>query len=227
MFCPMIDKRNPFDIPNYGMVEASRYFHIPPQTVSYWAHESRYIKLASPQALSFNNLTEFYVIRGLREIHKIRPSRIKSALRYLRSQGSTHPFAEYDIVTDGAYVLFYHDGRQLVNASLQGQAEMEVVIATYLKRIDREGGQVKRLFPYTKREDMLAEADPPRRVVIDPRIRSGLPVLVGSRITTASLAGRYRGGDLIPSIAKSYGRSEEEVKEAIEWELGTRIKEAA
>ena len=208
------------------MIEAARYFHIPPQTVSYWAHNSRYIALASHRALSFNNLAEFYVIRGLREIHKIKSSRIKSALRYLRRE-STHPFAEYDIVTDGAWVLFYRGTEQLVNASLQGQLEMASIVATYLKRIDREGGQARRIFPYTKKEEMMAESDPPRHVVIDPHIRSGLPVLAGSRITTASLVGRYRGKDSIASIAKSYGRPETEIKEAIEWEIGEPVKEAA
>jgi uncharacterized protein (DUF433 family) len=223
----MINAPDPNDIPNYGMIEAARYFHIPPQTVSYWAHNARYIKLAAPRALSFNNLAEFYVIRGLREIHKIKPSHIKSALRYLRSRSCQHPFAAYDIVTDGKWVLFYRDGKQLENASLQGQLEMEAIVATYLKRLEREDGIAKRLFPYTKREELLAESDPPRHVVIDPRIRSGSPVLVGSRITTASLVGRYLGEDSISSIARSYGRSAEEIKEAVEWELGTKIQEAA
>lgn len=216
---------NQLDIPNYGMIEAARFFHIPQQTVSYWAKDARYIKLASFRALSFNNLAEFYVIRGLREIHKIKPSRIKSALRYLRSE-SEHPFAEFDIVTDGAWVLFYRGNEQLVNASLHGQFEMASIVETYLKRIDREGGQARRIFPYIKKGEMLSESDPPRHIVIDPQIRSGLPVLVGSRITTASLAGRYRGKDSIASIAKSYGRSEKEIKEAIEWELGERVQAA-
>jgi uncharacterized protein (DUF433 family) len=53
-----------------------------------------------------------------------------------------------------------------------------------------------------------------------------MPVLLGSRITTSFLAGRYRGGDSVPAIARSYGRPMADIKEAIEWEIGKEIKAA-
>jgi uncharacterized protein (DUF433 family) len=67
-------------------------------------------------------------------------------------------------------------------------------------------------------------------VEINPAVCFGLPVLKDSRLTTGFLASRFRGGDSISSIAQSYGRPVAEIadiKEAIEWELGRPIKEAA
>ena len=62
--------------------------------------------------------------------------------------------------------------------------------------------------------------------MIDPNVCFGLPVLAGSRIKTGFLASRYRGGDSIAAIAKSYERPMGQIKEAIEWELGKEIKAA-
>lgn len=214
---------NLLEIPNYGMIEAARFFHIPQSTVSYWAHEERLVNLAAPRALSFKNMVEFYVIKGLREIYDVSPTQIRKALRHLRDR-SQHPFADFDIVTDGKYVLFYDEGRKLENASMYGQFEMELVIKTYLRRVDRSSkGIAERIYPYTKLEQLGAKIDPPRLIVMDPAIRSGLPVLNGSRLTTAILASRYKGGDHIPALANSYGRPLAEIQEAVEWEIGQRV----
>jgi uncharacterized protein (DUF433 family) len=52
-------------------------------------------------------------------------------------------------------------------------------------------------------------------VVIDPRIGFGKPVLVGSRISTAFLLSRKRGGASVAQLASDYGRTKEEIEEAI------------
>lgn len=218
-------EQSALEIPNYGLFEAAKFFHIPTSTVSYWAHEERLVKLAAPRGLSFKNMVEFYVIKGLRELHNVSPPEIRRAMMYMRRErNSRHPFADYRIVTDGKWVLFYDEGEQLENASLAGQLEMEPVIKTYLHRVDRTpAGLATRIFPYTRREQLRAETDIPRLVVIDPSIRSGLPVLFGSRLTTSILASRIQGGDSVSVLAKSYGRSTAQVKEAVEWELGREL----
>jgi uncharacterized protein (DUF433 family) len=220
--------QNALDVPNYGMIEASRFFHIPASTVSFWANKERLFELSAPRWLSFRNMVELYVIKGLRELHSISPGHIRQVLAHIRSAtGSRHPFADYKIVTDKKWVLFYVEGTILENASLYGQLEMEPLVKTYLHRVIRdELGLATRIFPYTRREQMRAAADPPRTIVIDPTIRSGLPVLAGSRLTTAILASRYRGGDSISALARSYGRPAAEIQEAVEWELGKEIKAA-
>lgn len=222
---------NVLEMANYSPMEAVRYFHVPPSTLAYWTQEpNQLVVLPSqePPLLSFKNLVELYVLEGLRKIHGVRTSRIRSAVNFLlEHEKSRHPLADYDIRTEGKNVVFYKKGRPL-NASLWGQYEMEEIVGGYLRRIDRDPhGVALRLFPYTKREQLTNKEQPPRTVEINPAVCFGLPVLRDSRLTTGFLASRFRGGDSVSSIAQSYGRSVAEIEEAIEWDLGRSVKEKA
>ena len=222
---------NVLEMANYSPMEAVRYFHIPPSTLSYWTEEpNQLVAMPSqePPLLSFKNLVELYVLEGLRKIHGVHTSRIRSAVNFLLgSEKSRHPLADYDIRTEGKNVVFYKKGKPL-NASLWGQYEMEEIIGGYLRRIDRDPhGVALRIFPYTKREQLTNKEQPPETVEINPAVCFGLPVLKDSRLTTGFLASRFRGGDSVTSIAHSYGRSVAEIEEAIEWELGRSVKEKA
>ncbi len=224
-------KHNVLDVPNYSPIEAVRYFHIPMSTLSYWTEEPNEIVILashSPRLLSFKNLVELYVLEGLRKIHGVHTSRIRSAVDFLlKTEKSRHPLADYDIRTEGKNVVFYKKGKPL-NASLWGQYEMEEIVGCYLQRVERDPhGVALRIFPYTRREQLTNREQPPRTIEINPAVCFGLPVLKDSRLTTGFLASRFRGGDSIPSIANSYGRSLAEIKEAVEWELGRSVNEKA
>ena len=64
-------------------------------------------------------------------------------------------------------------------------------------------------------------------VVIDPNVAFGMPVFVGSRISTAFLMSRKNGGASISRLARDYGRSETEIEEAISLEKRKRCLEAS
>lgn len=224
-------KYNTLETPNYSPMEAVRYFHIPPSTLSYWTEDpTRLVTLASmePPLLSFKNLVELYVLEGLRKIHGVHTSRIRTAVNFLlTTEKSRHPLADYDIRTEGRDVVFYKQGRPL-NASLWGQYEIDEVVGKYLRRVERDPyGMALRIFPYTRREQLANKEPPTRTVEINPNVCFGLPVLASSRITTGFLASRFRGGDSVPAIARSYGRPLAEITEAIEWELGRSVKKKA
>jgi len=91
---------NVLDMPNYSPMEAVRYFHIPSSTLAYWTEEpNQLVVLASqePPLLSFKNLVELYVLEGLRKIHGVHTSRIRSAVNFLlEKERSRHPLADYD-----------------------------------------------------------------------------------------------------------------------------------
>jgi uncharacterized protein (DUF433 family) len=55
-------------------------------------------------------------------------------------------------------------------------------------------------------------------VIIDPNVSFGMPILINSRISTAFLLSRKKGGASISTLASDYGRSEAEIKEAIQLE---------
>jgi uncharacterized protein (DUF433 family) len=217
------------EMPNYTLAEAVRYFHVPFSTVEYWTAEpNALVRLNSKHMLSFKNLVEFYVLEGLRHIHNLKTRAIRAAVEdLLQHENSRHPLADYELKTmNDKYLVFLKNGA-IVNSTLRGQYEIPEWTAAYLRRVDRDpSGLAQKIYPFTKKGQLKVNAEPPRTVLIDPNVCFGLPVLTGSRIKTGFLASRYRGGDSVPVIAKSYDRPVGQIKEAIEWELGKEIKAA-
>lgn len=225
------DSFDPLEVPNYGFQEAVRYLHVPNSTLHYWMRPS--IGLLTPvdrdrRLFSFKNLVECYVLNGLREIHGVRIREIRRGLSYLRRKfPSKHPLADYELKTDGRWIFFWDKGVPL-SISLEGQVGIQPILDTYLRRVERDwqGGRWI-LYPFMRLQQMRTREDHPKVVAMNPRICFGLPVLNGTRITTATLASRYLGGDSVPTLARSYGRSEGEIAEALSWETGRQIEIAA
>jgi uncharacterized protein (DUF433 family) len=218
------DKFDPLEVPNYGLQEAVRYLHVPNSTLHYWMRPS--VNLLAPvdrqkRLFSFKNLVECYVLNGLREIHGVRVSRIRHALSYLRRKfPSKHPLADYELKTDGRWIFFWDKGIPL-NVSLEGQVGIAPILDTYLRRVERDWQAGKWiLYPFTRLQQMRTEGDHPKIIAMNPKVCFGMPVLLGTRITTATLASRFLGGDSVAMLANSYGRPEEDVAEAIFWETG-------
>jgi uncharacterized protein (DUF433 family) len=220
------------EIPNYGLPEASVYLHVPISTLRYWtlgtATERPLIKLngRNPHPLlSFKNLVECYVLEVIRLSHNIHLRTIRySLVTALDKYPSRHPFADYRLSTHDGHI--YLDDHHLVDLSKGGQFAFREFMDSSFRRVDRnQSGLAERLFPFTKKAQMLpGKAEASRTVVIDPAVSFGMPVLAGSRITTGFLASRYRGGDSISTLAKDYGRKKREIEEALVWE---RAKQAA
>jgi uncharacterized protein (DUF433 family) len=217
-----VPHRNPLDVPNYGYQEAVRYLHIPNSTLHYWLRPSLgLIRREHPRLLSFNNLMELFVLKGLETIHGVELKQIRRAVDYLRKTDEVdHPLADVELRTDGAYVFVWDKG-EYTNISLMGQKGIGPILETYLRRVERDWikGSAA-LYPFTRRQQMSVKADQPKVVVMNPAVCSGKPVLIGSRITIAVLASRHLGGDSYDALADSYGRSVGEIKEAVDWQLG-------
>ena len=73
-----------------------------------------------------------------------------------------------------------------------------------------------RLYPFTRLASTTAEA--PRLIVIDPRRAFGRPVIFGTRIPTGEVFERFKAGDSPDQLTQEYGRSPEEIFEAIRYE---------
>jgi uncharacterized protein (DUF433 family) len=175
--------------------------------------------------LSFKNLVECYALEVIREAHRINVRTIRYSLHTALSKyPSKHPFADYDLSTKNGRI--YLDDRVLVDLSIGGQIVFREFFGSSLRRVQRsEKGIAERLYPYMRKVQIAdTKTDQSIVVVIDPAISFGMPVLVNSRISTALLASRYRGGDSISALAKDYGRKAGEIEEALTWE---RAKTAA
>jgi uncharacterized protein (DUF433 family) len=219
-------KFNPLEVPNYTVEEASRYLLVPISTVKYWAiGEAGAAPLTTvysrrPFLLSFKNLVELYVLETLRDVHDIGLPRIRRSIEELRvEKPSKYPLADYQLATRGRKIYLEGDGEELVNLTSWGQHAFKPILNPFLKRVDRDAkGIAERLFPFTSREHQRNPEKAPRVVVIDPNVAFGMPVLVGSRISTAFLMSRRKGGASISQLASDYGRQETEIEEALSLE---------
>ena len=217
---------NPWEIPNYTTEEASRYLLVPVSTVRYWAiGEAGVAPLTTvfsrrPVLLSFKNLVELYVLESLREIHDIGLPRIRRSVEELRiEKPSKYPLADYQLCTRGRKIYLEGNDDELVNLTVGGQHAFKQILNPFLRRVERNAkGIAERLFPFTSRQHQQNPEQAPRVVVIDPCIAFGMPVLVNSRISTAFLMSRKKGGASIPQLARDYGRSEVEIEEALSLE---------
>lgn len=166
--------------------------------------------------MSFTNLIETHVLDAIRRQHQIPLDKIRLAMKYLQDQfGSEHPLADHRLETDGLD-LFVREYGRLINITQSGQMAIREFLEGYLKRIERNSvGEAVRLYPFTRKRTI----DEPRLIVIDPSVSFGRPVLAGTGVPTSAIAERYKAGESVPQLANDYGRSAEEIEEAIRCEL--------
>jgi uncharacterized protein (DUF433 family) len=222
-----LDRR---EIPSYGILEAAQYLRMHPATLRAWIKGYPYSGSTGPKSfkpifdlpdpdlslLSFMNLVEAHILNAIRKKYSISLQSVRKAIDFLKRHfPSKHPLADYRFQTDGMN-LFIQKYGELINVSKDGQIAMKELLEAYLKRIewDLSGIPIK-LFLYTRKE----EPDEPKVIVIDPSVQYGRPVLVGTGITTAIIAERYKAGESVEELAEDYGRPPQEIQEAIRCEL--------
>lgn len=167
------------------------------------------------EPMSFWSLVEAFVLKGLREQHRLSLQRIRAAVRELHRQypDVPYPLAQLELAVLNRDLYADRDGL-LVDASKGGQLGMRGVLELYLARVERDARGAMRLYPFTR--PSLAGA--PRLVAIDPTISFGRPVIAGTSIPTAVLHERWKAGDSIESLAEDYDRPIAEIEEALRYE---------
>jgi uncharacterized protein (DUF433 family) len=215
--------------PSYSFLEAALCVRLPVGTLRVWALGRSYpttsgekrtppmfaIADREERLLSFVNLIEAHVLRGLRTKHDFTMQHVKKALRELgRFQPPDHPLAFEDFLTDGADLFVERFGR-LINLNRAGQIAMRETLIAHLKRIDRAGIQGPvRFFPFIRSEDVEGS----KTVSISPKVSFGRPVIAGTRITTAEIAGRVNAGDMVEKVAEDFDLTTQQVTDAILFE---------
>jgi uncharacterized protein (DUF433 family) len=174
----------------------------------------------TPPALSFVNVVEAHVLDALRRAHRIAMHKVREALTFLAHRfPSTHPLADQHFETDGVD-LFIEKYGQLINITQQGQLAMRSILLIYLSRIERDDAGIPiKLYLFTRARTADEPKDEPKTVVMDPYVSFGRPVLVGTGITTAIIAERYKAGESMEDLAYDYDLSPQSIQEAIRCEL--------
>jgi uncharacterized protein (DUF433 family) len=166
---------------------------------------------------------ELHVLAALRREHHVQMPNIRRAVEYVKRRlGSPRPLINEEMETDGTDIFVTKLG-SLINVSQNGQLAMKALLQEYLKRIDRDAhGVAIRLFPFTRPKGVASDATDamtqPRLVAIDPAVAFGRPVIAGSRVPTIEIFERFIGGESPDEIAADFGRTLEEVHEAIRCE---------
>jgi uncharacterized protein (DUF433 family) len=216
--------KDPRDLPNHALGEASAYLRIPRSTLRAWLFGTETFRAIlvpakrSPPTLSFFNLVEAHVLNSIREHHAV--PEIRKALRYVEKDlGAERPLVRKVFQTDGVSLFVEHLGK-LLNVSREGQLTMREVLGAHLRRLDfdREG-LARRLYPFTRQGAHSGlEVTDPRAVVFDPHIAFGRLIISGTGIATAAIADRFVAGDTFEDLALDYGIDRRAVEEAVRCE---------
>lgn len=177
------------------------------------------IELPDPEEplLSFTNVVEAHVLAAIRRRHGIPMQQVRPALDFLeRKLRVSHPLAHKELLTDGVSLFVEHLG-VLINLSEQGQLGAKEYLKAHLERVahDRDGF-ADRLFPFSRGTPDLRQ---PSVVVLDPRISFGRPSIAGTSVRTEVIVSRLKAGESIRELAEDYDIPEDEIQEAIRYEL--------
>jgi len=213
--------RDPVEIPAYTILDAAQWLRVPQSTTRAWLLGQRgfqaVVEIADRKmrTLSFRNLVELHVLAAIRREHEVPMQRIRLAVEFMQERlGVPHPLTSQRMLTDGRDILI-EAFEQFVNVTRRGQGELREVVQAYLARIDHDAHGPLRLYPFSTKNVL----EDPRSIVIDPRIQFGRPCLVGTGIPTIEVADRCKAGESIASLATDYGLPEQQIEEAIRYEL--------
>ena len=204
-----------FDTPAYSGPQAARYAGVPYATLRTWMDDGL-IRAAEPNHLSFNNLAEAHLLKSMRSVHKLSLQAIRRALKELATRRDTaHPLLDESFETDGVSLCIREDDR-VYNLNHTSQQEFREFVALYLQRIERDAhGTATRLFPFITRD----QVHDPKHISISPAVSFGRPVLTGTGISTAVIAGRFAARDSLVDLASEYQLPEPVLEDAIRCEM--------
>jgi len=225
--------RSLLEEPAYRISEAAAYLGISPTTLQSWTRGKKHgaarrvaqpiIKLAStsPPLLSFINLLEAHMVCAFRR-KRIPFQKVRKALAYLNEKmPSPHPLVDHNFLTNGALDLVIQYLSSWIDVTgQQGQVGLLPLVRMYFERIERDSkGLPLKLYPFLRRgrrSDLSGEGS--SRILIDPRISFGRPVLVGTGVPVEEIADRFQAGETTRDLATEYGVAPEEIEEAIRFQ---------
>lgn len=209
-------------LPAYTTQEAAHLAGTTAQTVTRWcvgytARGRRHPSVVTPkppwQPLSYLELVEVAFVGTCRDL--LMPlQRIRKAHEYLAKVFSEeYPFATLRLKADGRHILKAFEQAEeepmsMVVTDQAGQLVWAPQIETRLEQFDWDYGLALPWFPRGK--DI--------RILLDPRISFGAPIVEAGGVATAVLRERYEGGETVPEIADDFVIASQDVLTALRFE---------
>ena len=221
---------DPRFLPFYGLREAALCLRLPAATLRQWTLGREYeiksgrkvfLPLIRPadadrNLFSFVNLLEGQALRAFRREHKLGFKVIRTALASLKvldgPRAKEHPLAFEDFLADGLDIFVDRVG-ELIMLNPPRQIAIRAAFRNHLRRIRRDSNGPTAFFPWVG-----GEGETTTPVTVDPRVAFGRPVLTGTGIATAVIAGFVRAGERIEDIAEDYDLSPKQVETAVTFE---------
>jgi len=219
--------RDPREIPVYSVPQAAKYIRMPAATLSSWVHGRHYerkdgtayfrppIQLSDPDSkrLSFWNLIEAHVLKSLRVEHGVSMKNVRRALDYAEDALNLKNLLRRRELRTTAGNIFIQKYGELINASQSGQVAMKKMLKDYLESVQwDEHLLATRYFPYPRINNTQG------RIVIDPRVGFGRPVIQPGGISTSVIADRVDAGEDLHRIADDYNLDLRAIEEAVVYE---------
>lgn len=155
---------------------------------------------------AFSDLISLFVVRELRRLG-VRMSNIRQAEEHMRhTTGLERPFVHREVMTDGRDVWIVGDEPHQVEAASgpRGQQASRIALEAYLKSVQ-----------YT--DNVAATWIPAEHVLVSPHVQFGEPVVQGTRVPTAAVAGVAESAGA-ERAASRLGIGKAEADAAIEFE---------
>ncbi len=217
------------DSATYPLTEVARHLRLPVATLRSWVLGRHYptvegrgrfsplIRPASqrPVLLSFSNLIEAHVLRGLRTDHGVPVKALRSALSYAEGAlGVDRLLLRPDLRADAGRLFLERYG-ELIELTASGQLAMRWLFDEHVNRVEWDSSKLAvRLYPFL----WTAAPTDERPIAIDPRIAFGRPVVLPKCISTSAIADRIDAGESVDDIAADYELRPTEIEQAIVYE---------
>jgi uncharacterized protein (DUF433 family) len=217
--------KDPRDLPRYTYPEAARATGVPASTIAAWVRGQEYtlkegrgwfrpvITRPTEGRLSFTNLIEVFVLRGLRTMHAVKLAHVRRAIDIAEKEFRIDKLLVSDQLRFDAGHLFLEQYGQLLQLTPAQQFAMREVLEKNLKRIDWISGQPRDFFP----RERITETGR-KLLLVSPLISFGRPVITRLGVTTRAIADRYDAGEPKESIIDDYGLEQAELTEALAYE---------
>ena len=212
------DKR---EVGRYALPQAAEFIGMPSRTMRHWFLGRKRIFRPSYQhgkavLLSFEDITEAYMVHVLRKHYSYSAERIRVALEQLRKKhGQEKPFAQRDIRVVAEFMALVerkkHKGKTVdIDHAHHGNLFISPFVDALGHRIHRDAhGHACRLYPWRNADS----SEMP--VSINPEVMSGELVVAGTRIPALAILAERDAGHTIDEIAKLYSLTPSLVEKVI------------